>query len=748
MRKLVWALAPFCAAILCCVYFLSGKIQFVIATLCFPMAALSLVVRGKARWKFLLAAIGWGLGVLWCVCYQQIWHAPAQRFLGENRAFSACVVEYPKETDYGFSVVVEIQPKKDRAFQALLYLQEGGSDLLPGDEITGCGNFTSSDERQGEKRYTYTARDVLALGKSVKLESVRHSHSNRLRWILMRASHWLGDQFEALYSEDTAGLLRALTTGDQSGLSQRFRSDLSRVGLSHITAISGMHLVFFVEFLMLLPGSRRRKSLFILPLLALFTLFTGVSPSVVRAAVMESILLMGNVLRREYDSWTALTLALFVLLVQNPWAIGSIGLQLSFASVAGIYLLMPKLEPEEPPALNSAPKRWLWGIRQSVEVTISATVLTLPLSIYYFDTISLIAPLSNLAVLWCIPLLMVGGFITGLLGGMVPALAQLLAVPVALLANGLIKGIHWMSLRPFAAVDGNSPWMRLWLLVGYLVLIFYCMRRPKGWKAASMAVAVASSLVLVVSAYRLTLKDKKMVIQVLDVGQGQCVLISSDHQAVAVDCGGNNLVNAGDTLANALELRGIRELNALILTHYDDDHMNGVETLLERVPVDQVIGPEPVEETIETTNLLDALDRYHVVWNRLTEDQVYSIGEMDVTIFAPLEQGADNESGLSVLSTAEDFDLLITGDMNQKRENQLLKTKHLSEVEVLIAGHHGSRYSTGEQILETLEPKVVVISVGDNSYGHPSQETLDRLKQKHVTVYRTDLNGTVTIKKD
>lgn len=748
MRTLAWALAPFCAAVLASVYFLSGKVQFVVATLCFPLAALSLVVKGKNRRKFLLVAISWGLGMLWCAGYQQIWHVPAQRFLGENRTFSACVVEYPRETDYGSSVVVKLQPEEGRAFQALLYLEEDSADLLPGDVITGSGSFTASDERRGEKIYTYTARDVLALGKSVKLTSVRHTNSKNLRWTLMRASHWLGEQMNLLYTEDAAGLLRALTTGDQSGLADRFRSDLSRVGLSHITAVSGMHLVFFVEFLMLFPGTKRRKSLLALPLMVLFVLFTGASPSVVRAAVMESILLMGNLLRREYDSWTAFLLALFVLLVQNPWAIGSIGLQLSFASVAGILLLTPRLGPKQPPALDTAPKRWLWGLWQSLTVTISATALTLPLSIYYFDTISLIAPIANLAALWCIPFLMAGGFLTGLLNGILPVAAQLLAVPVSLLGDGLIRAIHWMSIRPFAAMNGSSPWLRLWLLIGYLLLTIYCLRRPKGWKAASMAAAAVSALVLVVFAYRRTVNNSRMVIQVLDVGQGQCVLLSSGSQAVAVDCGGSHMVGAGDTLANALELRGIGKLDALILTHYDADHVNGVETLLERGKVTQVIGPEPVENTEEVTTLKAALERYQVEWKRVEQDETFSIGEMEVTIFAPLEKGKDNESGLSVCGTAGDFDVLMTGDMNQKLEKQLLKTKHLSEVEVLIAGHHGSRYSSSQELLEALEPEVVVISVGENSYGHPNQDTLDRLKEERITVYRTDLNGTVTIKEN
>ena len=708
MRPLLWALLPFCVAITLSTYGLTGTLPFLLATLAVPAAALSLVFHGRTRRKLLLVAISWGIGFLWCMGYQQLVCAPAQRFLGEGKAFAATVTAYPKETDYGHSIQVEVHPKDDRAFRALLYLAEGGGNLEPGDQLTGTGNFVDASVRREHTTHIYTAQGIFVLGKKVVLTQVRHTDRDSPRWWLTRASHWLVEQLDCLYSGEAAGILQALTAGDQSGLSDRFRSDLSRTGLSHITAAS---------------------------------------PSVVRAAVMEGILLLGNLLLREYDSWTALTVALFVLLAQNPFAIGSIGLQLSFASVVGIRLFMPKRQEREevPPKW----KQWLWRLWQSVALTLSAVVFTLPLSVYYFDNISLIAPLANLAVLWCIPLLMGGGFLTGLLAGVALPLAKLLALPISLLANGLTAAIHWFSLRPFAALDGTSPWMRLWLLFTYLLLLLYYLGKPKGWKAAGLFGVSVAALVTLVVGYRQTMSSCAMTTQVLDVGQGQCVLFVSQDHAAVVDCGGSGMNSAGDKLGNQLELLGIRELDALILTHYDSDHINGLEALLERTRVTQVIAPTPEADSQDAETVKTLCARYDIPWNQLKRDEILSVGAGRLEIYAPLTEGKSNESGLAVVSTVHDFDVLVTGDMDKATEKKLLKAKPLPDVEVLVAGHHGSSYSTGKELLDATTPEAAVISVGEeNSYGHPGQATLDRLKERNIAVYRTDLEGTITIQED
>ena len=291
--------------------------------------------------------------------------------------------------------------------------------------------------------------------------------------------------------------------------------------------------------------------------------------------------------------------------------------------------------------------------------------------------------------------------------------------------------------------------MRLWLLFTYLLLLLYYLGKPKGWKVAGLFGVSVAALVTLVVGYRQTMSNCAMTTQVLDVGQGQCVLFVSQDHAAVVDCGGSGMNSAGDKLGNQLELLGIRELDALILTHYDSDHINGLEALLERTRVTQVIAPTPEADSQDAETVKTLCARYDIPWNQLKRDETLSVGAGRLEIYAPLTEGQSNESGLAVVSTVHDFDVLVTGDMDKATEKKLLKAKPLPDVEVLVAGHHGSSYSTGKELLDATTPEAAVISVGEeNSYGHPGQATLDRLKERNIAVYRTDLEGTITIQED
>lgn len=266
--------------------------------------------------------------------------------------------------------------------------------------------------------------------------------------------------------------------------------------------------------------------------------------------------------------------------------------------------------------------------------------------------------------------------------------------------------------------------------------------------AGLFGVSVAALVTLVVG-YRQTMSNCAMTTQVLDVGQGQCVLFVSQDHAAVVDCGGSGMNSAGDKLGNQLELLGIRELDALILTHYDSDHINGLEALLERTRVTQVIAPTPEADSQDAETVKTLCTRYDIPWNQLKRDETLSVGAGSLEIYAPLTEGKSNESGLAVVNTVHDFDVLVTGDMDKATEKKLLKAKRLPDIEVLVAGHHGSSYSTGKELLDATTPEAAVISVGEeNSYGHPGQATLDRLKERNIAVYRTDLEGTITIQED
>ena len=232
----------------------------------------------------------------------------------------------------------------------------------------------------------------------------------------------------------------------------------------------------------------------------------------------------------------------------------------------------------------------------------------------------------------------------------------------------------------------------------------------------------------------------------LDVGQGESVALLSRRHGVLVDCGSSNsYISAGDVAADYFLSAGIRRLDAVVLTHYHADHANGLALLLARVGVDTLYLPDIAEENGEKTAVLALSERYGVEVRYVTGETQTAVGEASLTLYPPVGEGGENELGLTILCSAGEFDTLITGDMDSKTERALLDAYPLPDIEVLLVGHHGSRYSTSEELLETVTPEVGVVSVGSNSYGHPTRDALLRLTDAGVTVYRTDLQGNIYI---
>jgi competence protein ComEC len=233
------------------------------------------------------------------------------------------------------------------------------------------------------------------------------------------------------------------------------------------------------------------------------------------------------------------------------------------------------------------------------------------------------------------------------------------------------------------------------------------------------------------------------VLTALDVGQGQCLLLQSDGKTYMVGCGGSDGETAADIAAEHLLARGIFHLDGLILTHFDKDHSSGAAYLLTRIPTDLLIVPDCRDEEDILQHLIPMVSEHIKVRDNIR----LSYGTSQVSIFGPVVPDSGNESSLAVLFRHEDCDILITGDRSGFGERMLLRTAEIPAVDILVAGHHGSKHSTSAQLLTAAIPKIVVISVGENPYGHPASEVLTRISAIGSAVYRTDLHGNIIFRR-
>jgi competence protein ComEC len=384
-------------------------------------------------------------------------------------------------------------------------------------------------------------------------------------------------------------------------------------------------------------------------------------------------------------------------------------------------------------------------VGNSLAATLGANVFTLPLVLAHFGWASLWSPLSNLVVLWVLPLLLPLGLLCALLGILSLPLALPFAAVTARLTGAVIWLIKALARLPQARLT-DSVVTLWWLALAYLTGVLLLSGRLKGgrkWAAVSL-LAVSCLLCL------LPLRDTRLPagavrLDLLDVGQGQCVLLTTREKTIVIDCGSQQY-KADTALPERLEQLHRDHVDCLILTHYDSDHINGVPSLLERCPVERMLLPVPEQEDEPIqAELLQRARSHGTHITEIHQDTTLLIQPLTLSV---THIGAGSNGGLAILATSGAFDLLVTGDADMDGEEELLRQWQLPAVEVLVAGHHGSRYSTGEALLRQARPEAVLISVGENDYGHPAQEVLERCEAAGAQIWRTDESGTLTVQYD
>ncbi len=712
-------------------------LRILLCGVCALLSAAFFCLPVGSRLGLILLGAGGAAGLLWYGLYAAILVQPVLALEGQTLPFTGTVLAAPTASAYSVRVPLYV----DGVGTVYLYLDDG-EGLAPGSILSGTAALeAASESSRAAGVFLYaSSQDAALTGQT----SSPRTWPGRVSALLQRG-------IASLFSGETAGLFRALLTGDKSGLPTALSTALSRCGLSHIVAISGMHIGILASGLLLFLR-RRPLKLLCLPVLLFFTILVG-SVSAWRALLMEGLVLLAPLVRREADGITSLALALLVILLHNPFAIRSVSLQLSFSSVLGILLLAAPLyraaclrfsgfQALPRPAARLC--RSLCGI---LCTTLGASAATIPLTAWYFRQISLISILSNLLVLWMLPAALVSGLISVLLALLIPGAAPALALLPGFFASLILSAVHRLGGLPFAALPLNSGYLALWffffLAVILLVLLSPGLRRRPLIPTCAVLLTLCAALLF----NRLTVEETAATVKVLDVGEGQCILLISEGCTAAIDCGGSGYDSAGDLLADELQSLGIDRLDLLLFTHFDSDHINGVEELFARVSVEAAVIPAPYAEEDFWRDRLLALAREQgaevVTVSDLTE---YHFGGGALTLYPAAAQDGGNNSGLAVLGQFEDFSVLVTGDMDSSGERILQARYGLPDVDLLIAGHHGSKYATSEALLQAVTPEAAVISVGDNSYGHPAPEVLRRLSEAGVNIYRTDLNGTVTLR--
>ena len=682
--------------------------------------------------------------------YDHLVRQPIENRCGAASDFTATVCDWPQATERGARVTVELEGYH-RA-RAVLY---GEAELLaarPGDTVTGTAQWQSAVHFDSDDVTHFNARGVYALLYGREDVRLSAGDGDALRWLPQRAGKAFREKVAAIWDDPrVSGFLTAELTGDKSAMDDGDYLAMQETGLAHLFAVSGLHCAFLVTLLALLISRRQRLLCAVtIPLLLFYMVMVGMSPSVVRACIMQIFLLIAPLFRRGSDPLTSLAAALLVILLCNPFAAASVSLQLSFSATLGMVLLSPrlyKLLTEWYKGKCRPLRTALCFVAANLSATLSAVVFTAPLTAWYFRIFVLVAPLSSLLAVPAAGWSFMAAFVTVLLGFVWLPLASLLGW----ISWALVRYILWiangmMSWR-YHAVYFTNPYLIYWLLFLYAAFIG-CAATPDGKRKYLLASAL--SVLTLTAAIWVNRQDYQygvLTALTLDVGQGESVILTSGGETALVDCGSSNSYkDPGGLAADTLHSMGVRELSAVVVTHYHADHTNGLYEVLRRIPVQTIYLPDIEDEYGVRERLVSLAEEKGAQVTYVTKETADTLGDTVLTIYPPVQSGGDlNELGLTALASAGDFDLLITGDMSGSTEKKLVETYALPDIEVLVVSHHGSRYSSNIRFLKSVTPEAAVISVGNNNYGHPSEETLQRLLAVGADIWRTDQQGTIRI---
>ena len=569
-------------------------------------------------------------------------------------------------------------------------------------------------------------------------------------------------------SSAQTGLFLALACGYRTLLqSNELYTNFQVAGLAHIVAVSGAHLSLAIAFVALLLTRLKLPKKVLLAgsiLTIFFLLFVCAFPiSAFRAAFMAVLSCFSFFAKRRPASQNALGLCIVFCLLADPCSALSASFELSALSTAGIILLTPlftRMMSRNKKAHSSSLGE---TVKESLSLTLAASIATLPLSAALFSQISLIAPLSNVVVGFLFAPLCLSALINQLLflvSGCVFSLPYFFCKGLSSLFSGIVSVL---ASIPYAAVPAQ---ISTECALAFTAISFFLIQAFFQWRNVSKCDAMPdislaaprkiTLLLTIFAVFALAVilifpRNNAPYLAALKVGQGDALLLHDEQVSILVDTG-----NQDSMLKQELAKKGVYRLNAVFITHPDNDHCASLASLASVVEIEKIYVPASLLECSceKCTTLMQTIKKTKVSYEGVEVENSFATKHFSIEVLWPQkytdEGGNEDSLCLRVQVDADsnntnDYTALLVGDAEQETLQKLINNNKLDEVDIYKVGHHGSKISCNSEIMSILNPKIALLSVGvNNRYGHPNSEILELLEQQNTEISRTDTQGTIT----
>lgn len=560
--------------------------------------------------------------------------------------------------------------------------------------------------------------------------------------------------FDSYLVEDNSSLMKAIVLGNDSYLDGENINQFRDLGLAHILAVSGLHIGILAGFLVSLMaylGINRKINIGLtIAIIWFYAYIIGGPPSVLRANIMFSLLLLSELLREPYDSINTLFFALFLMIIINPFWIFGIGFQLSFIATFFIIYLTPKISEIFYPYDSK--------IIKSLAGILSVQFGLLPIQAYYFNRIPLIAVVANLIL---VPLFSIC-LILSMVMILFSCFSRLAASSIGLIVNFLLNiqfyGIELFNYFPYLTLRLSSPSiMEIFIYYIFIFILFDVLKIRNLNKRVTKAIIFYLLFLIIINSFAISL-NQRLDANFIDVGQGDSILLNTKEGNYLIDTGGNIFGNfdiGENILIPYLEKMGIFKIKGVFITHYDADHCKSLPYLMDNMEVENIyLGYEREGNELYEKIKGKALSKNVPISILRKGDKLRLDNNTNVIVVGPdeelLRNSKNNENNLSLVLLLNYYDknILFTGDIEKAGEQSLLKSLN-ANVDFLKVPHHGSKTSSSIELLESTKPKVGFISVGrNNSFGHPHIEVINRYEDNSIDLYRTDQLGLINLNLD
>ena len=568
-----------------------------------------------------------------------------------------------------------------------------------------------------------------------------------------KSLQWINDYREKIISihsnylaSPNLEILGGIVFGDDAvSPPENIKQSFINSGLLHILAASGMNVAFifsfFFFFLKLLRVNYKANISIGIVMILIYSLMTGLGASVIRATFMLVFVLIGKLIDRDAHSISLLAFVAFLMLLYNPMYINDVGFQLSFIVTFGLLVMTPHLMKFK--------NRFLDYIVGTVSIPIIAQLWVIPIQVFYFNNISLYSLFANIMSVPILSVISFGGFISSLIAPITP---QIICRIFDFVLNPLISILvnisdFWGNLPHSTLQTSHPSILQIMLYYSILLVITALANKDIREKYGRILKIILPSLLVILALTFISFPNRNLEITAFDVGNADSFLIKTpDNKYMIVDTAKAGY-NGGKSVAEILILkylldRGIKEIDTIIVTHFDNDHCGGAVDLMNGINVNKIYVNDLEHKSKQAKEIYKTAQEQNVklILSQNNQEVINKDG-LVVKNYMPKSKGVgDNENSIQTLLTYKSFNMLFTGDAGIDTLEEI-KCNIPKPITVLKVGHHGANGVINKHLVKDLSPKISLISVGENKFGHPTIYTLEVLKDTRIL--RTDIHNSI-----